>query len=148
MIDPDLLDFLKNIKTTPHGIVHLDHPCKNPRSYVTQPAGHTAGALQSTTGQTKVFEPMLIFPNSFVQTLVWIWKLRVTYPCLEIYICDDGVTDAFRQAKKPPNLAGFHCKIVNRVLFIDTGQRFGDTTNQANFEPMAICRSQHVRALL
>jgi hypothetical protein len=31
MIDPDLLDFIENIKPTPPGIVHLDNPHKNPR---------------------------------------------------------------------------------------------------------------------
>lgn len=147
MIDPALLDFIENIKITPHGIVHLDHPYKNPRVVcdATHRPHYWCFALNDWTNKT--FEPSLIFPTAFVQTLVWIWNLRVTYPTLEIYICDDDITNAFRQAKYPPNLAGLHCKIFNGVLFIDTGQTFGDTTSPANFEPIAICRSQHARAL-
>jgi hypothetical protein len=30
MLDPDIMDFLENVKQTPHGIVNLEHPYKNP----------------------------------------------------------------------------------------------------------------------
>jgi hypothetical protein len=92
-------------------------------------------------------EPKLTFATAFVETLVWIWNLRITYCRIEIYVCDDDVTNAFKQAKYPPNLAGLHCKIIDGILFIDTGQTFGDCTSPSNWEPIAITRSQHAQAL-
>jgi hypothetical protein len=82
-----------------------------------------------------------------VATLTWIWNLCITYPHLEIYVCDDDITNAFRQIKYPPNLAGLHCKIANGVMFVDTGQTFGDNTSPSNFEAVPNCRSQHAHAL-
>jgi hypothetical protein len=82
-----------------------------------------------------------------VATLTWIWNLRITYPHLEIYVCDDDITNTFRQIKYPPNLAGLHCKIANGVMFVDTGQTFGDNTSPSNFEAVPNCRSQHAQAL-
>ncbi len=147
MLDPLLLDFLENTKTTPHGIVHTDHPHKSPRLVCdsTHRPYYWCFAINDWTDLDT--EPILIFADSFVQTLVWIWNLRITYPHLEIYLCDDDITNAFRQAKYPPNLAGLHCKVVNGVLHADTGQTFGDKTSPSNFEPIAICRSQLARGL-
>jgi hypothetical protein len=92
-------------------------------------------------------ERPLTFAGAFVATLTWIWNLRITYPHLEIYVCDDDITKAFRQIKYPPNLAGLHCKIASGVMFVDTGQTFGDNTSPSNFEAVPNCRSQHAQAL-
>jgi hypothetical protein len=146
-LDPALIDFLENTKQTPHGILYLDHPTKSPR-VVCDASCHPKPWCFATNDWTdKKNEPDLIFGTAFTATLEWIWNLRITYPGMEIYVCDDDVTNAFKQVKYPPNLAGLHCKIINGVLYIDTGQTFGDCTSPPNFEPIAICRSQHARAL-
>jgi hypothetical protein len=147
MLDPDIFDFLENVKQTPHGIVNLDHPYKNPRVVcdATSRPQYWCHAINDWTDKKN--EPKLVFATAFVDTLVWIWNLRITYPFLEIYVCDDDITNAFRQVKYPPNLAGLHCKIINGTLFMDTGQTFGDNSSPSNFEPIAICRSQHAQAL-
>jgi hypothetical protein len=147
MLDPLLLDFLENTKTTPHGIVNIGHPYKNLRLVCDSSfrPHYWCFAINDWCG--KATEPLLIFADSFVETLIWIWNLRITYPFLEIYLCDDDITNAFRQVKYPPNLTGLHCKVVNGVLYMDTGQTFGDTPSPANFEPIAICRSQLAKYL-
>jgi hypothetical protein len=142
MLDPILLDFLENTKTTPHGIVNVNHPYKNPRTVCDASFRPFYWCHAINDWTNKANEPTLIFADSFVQTLIWLWNLRITYPLLEIYLCDDDISNAYRQVKYPPNLAGLHCKVVNNVLYIDTGQNFGGTTSGGNFEPIAVCRSQ------
>ena len=147
MLDPAIMDFLENVKQTPHGIVNLEHPYKKPRVVcdATCRPQYWSHAINDWTDKTN--DPALTFASSFVATLTWIWNLRITYPHLEIYVCDDDITNAFRQIKYPPNLAGLHCKIANGVLFVDTGQTFGDNTSPSNFEAVPNCRSQHAQAL-
>jgi hypothetical protein len=142
MLDPLVLDFLENTKTTPHSIFDIDHPYKNPRTVcdASAPPFFWCHAINDWTD--KANEPTLTFADAFVQTLVWIWNLRITYPLLEIYLCDDDISNAYRQVKYPPNLAGLHCKVVDNVLYIDAGQNFGGTTSGGNFEPIPVCRSQ------
>jgi hypothetical protein len=147
MLDPDIMDFIENIKTTPHGILYLEHPYKNPRVVCDATCRPEYWCMAINDWTSKDNEPKLIFAGAFVANLTWIWNLRITYPYQDIYVCDDDVTNAFKQAKYPPNLAGMHCKIINGILYVDTAQTFGDNTSPANWEPIAICRSQHARAL-
>jgi hypothetical protein len=147
MLDPDVMDFLENVKQAPHGIVNLEHPYKNPGAvYEATCRPHCwSHAINDWTDKTN--EPPLTFAGALVATLTWIWNLRITYPHLEIYVCDDDITNSFRQIKYPPNLAGLHCKIATGVMFVDTGQTFGNNTNPPNFEAVPNCRSQHAQAL-
>jgi hypothetical protein len=148
MQDPDIMDFLENVKETPHGIVNLEHPYKNPRvvcDATCQPHCWNH-AINDWTGD-KTNEPLLTFASAFVGTLTWIWNLPITYPHLEIYVYNDDITNAFRQIKYPPNLAGLPCNIANGVMFVDTGQIFGDNTSPSNFEAVPNCQSQHALAL-
>jgi hypothetical protein len=142
MLDPLVLDFLENTKTTPHGIVDIDHPYKNPRTVCDASARPFYWCHAINDWTDKANEPTLTFADAFVQTLVSIWNLCITYPLLEIYLCDEDISNACRQVKYPPDLAGLHCKVVNNVLYVDTGQNFGGTTSGGNFEPIPVCRSQ------
>jgi hypothetical protein len=147
MIDPALMDYLENIKQTPHGILYLEHPLKKPR-VVCDSSGRPEVWCEAINDWThKKNEPKLEFAISFVTSLIWIWNLRIQYPDREIYVCDDDASMAFKQVKYPPNLAGLHCSVINDILFVGTAQTFGDCTSPPNWEPVAICRKQHARAL-
>jgi hypothetical protein len=153
MLDPAIMDCLKNIKQTPHGTLCLDHPCKSPRM-VCNSANRPKIWCEAINDWTdKKNEPKLTFATAFVETLAWIWNLQITCCRIEIYVCDNDITKAFKQAKHPPNLAGLCCKIIDRILFvdcilfIDTGQTFGDCASPSNWERIAIARSQHAQAL-
>jgi hypothetical protein len=147
MLDPDIMDFLENCKQTPHGVLHLEHRCESPRMTCdsTCRPQHWCMAINDWTNEKN--EPALIFATLFVATLAWMWNLRTRHPWLEICICDDNVTNAFKQIKHPPNLAGLHCKVIDGMLCVDAGQTFGDCTAPPNWESIATCRSQQVRAL-
>ena len=147
MLDPDIMDFLENTKQTPHGILYLDHPYKSPRVVCDSSCRPKAWCEAINDWTSKKTEPKLIFAGAFVATLTWLWNLRIEYPEEDIYVCDDDASNAFKQVKYPPNLAGLHCKVVDGTLFVDTGQTFGDATSPSNWEPIAICRSQHAQAL-
>jgi hypothetical protein len=147
MLDPDIMDFLENVKQTPHGIVNLEHLYKNPRVVCDATCRPHCWSHAINDWMDKTNEPPLTFAGAFVATLTWIWNLHMTYPHLEIYVCDDDITNAFRQIKYPPNLAGLHCKIAKGVMFVDTGQTFGNNTSPSNFEAVPNCRSQHAHAL-
>jgi hypothetical protein len=146
-LNPDIFDYLENVRQTPHGILYLDHPRKKPRVICDSSLRPYVWCNAINDVTDKRNEPKLMFAGSFVATLKWIWNLRITYPHAEIYLCDDDVSAAFRQAKYHPNLAGFHCYVLNGVLFVATGQTFGDTTSPPNFEPIALCRMEHAQAL-
>jgi hypothetical protein len=142
MLDPDIMDFLANVKQSSHGIVNLEHPYFCDATCRPNCWSH---AINNWTDKTN--EPPLTFASAFVATLTWIWNLRITYPHLEIYVCDDDITNTFRQIKYPPNLVRLHCKIANHVMCVDTGQTFGDNTSPSNFKAIPNCRSQHAQAL-
>ena len=147
MLDPGLLDFLENIKITPHGIINIGHLFKDPRVVCDASARPKIWCHAINDWTSKHTEPRLIFATAFKETLRYIWNLRITYPRREIYGCDDDITNAFRQIKYPPNLAGLHSKVVGGILYVDTGQTFGDSTSPSNHKPVAINRSQHAQAL-
>jgi hypothetical protein len=127
------MDYLENIKQTPHGILYLDHPLKKPR-VVCDSSGRPEVWCEAINDWThKKNEPSLEFAGSFLTSLIWIWNLRIQYPLREIYVCDDDASMAFKQIKYPPNLAGLHCSVINGILFVGTAQTFGDCTSSPNW---------------
>jgi hypothetical protein len=95
----------------------------------------------------KETEPEIDFPKAWLMRLAWLWNLRITYPWLEIYLGDDDVSGAFRQVKYNPNVVAMHAFLVFGVLFMSTGQTFGDCTSPASWEPVARSRQQYARYL-
>jgi hypothetical protein len=96
---------------------------------------------------SKSSEPEIIFPLAWINYLTWLWNLRITYPCVELYLGDDDVSGAFWQVKHNSNLVAMHAFLVFGILFMSTGQTFGDCTSPANWEPVASNRQQYARFL-
>jgi hypothetical protein len=92
-------------------------------------------------------EPKIVFPKVWVFYLTWLWNLRITYPREEVYLGDDDVSGAFRQVKYNPNLVAMHAFLVFGVLFMSTGQTFGDCASLANWEPVARNRQKDAQYL-
>jgi hypothetical protein len=92
-------------------------------------------------------EPEIVFPQAWVFYLTWLWNLRITYPRKEVYLGDDDVSGAFCQVKYNPNLVAMHAFLVFGVLFMSTGQTFGDCASPANWEPVAHNRQKYARYL-
>ena len=92
MLDPLMLDYSENMKTTPYGIVFIGHPYKSLWAVCDSSAHpfYWCFAINDRTNEAN--EPNLISYDAFLQTLIWLWNLRITYPFLEIYLCDDDIT--------------------------------------------------------
>jgi hypothetical protein len=99
MLDPDIMDFLENVKQTPHGIVNLEHPYKNPRVVCDATCRPHCWSHAINDWTDKTNEPPLTFASALVATFTWIWNLCITYPHLEICVCDNDITNAFCQIK-------------------------------------------------
>jgi hypothetical protein len=85
-------------------------------------------------------EPEIIFGGAWTKFLSGIFNLRITYPYLDIYIFDDDVASAFRQAKYHPNVISAKAYLIAAYLFVATGSTFGDKSSPSNFEVIARAR--------
>jgi hypothetical protein len=140
MADSELVYFLSNLHITPMCIVDLDHIYKSPRLIFDSSfrPHHWCYAINDMTN--KDTEPKIHFPKTWICFLEWVWNLHTSYPDLEIYLCDDNVSGAFRHVKLKPNGISMHAFMLFGTLCFFTRQTFGDTTSPANWEPVARCR--------
>ena len=84
----------------------------------------------------------VIFPAAFIDTLQWVQNLRITYPEEEIFIGDNDITDAFCTIQYHPALVAMHSFIIYGIPFMYTCLNLGNCTSPANFEVIAMARSQ------
>jgi hypothetical protein len=68
--------------------------------------------------------------------------MRISYPHIEIYPLDNGMTSGFCHIKYHPNLVAMHTYLVYDILLMATGQTFGDTGSPGNFEAIPVARQQ------
>jgi hypothetical protein len=147
IMDPWLTFFVPNLHRTPLGMVDLNKPHKNPRPIFYSSFCLSPWAMAINDFTSKLSEPEIVFPLAWIKYLTWLWNLRITYPWVELYLGDDDVSGAFRQIKYNPNLVAMHAFLVFGILFMSTGQTFGDCTSPANWEPVARNRQQYARFL-
>jgi hypothetical protein len=147
VMDPWLVFFVPNLHRTPLGMVDLSKIHKNPRPIFDSTFRPTSWAMAINDFTNKRTEPKIVFPKAWVFYLTWLWNLRITYPREELYLGDDDVSGAFRQVKYNPNLVAMHAFLVFGVLFMSTGQTFGDCTSPANWEPVARNRQKYAQYL-
>ena len=69
MLDLAIMDFLENVKQTPHGIVNLDHPYKKPRVICDASCRPQYWCHAINDWTDKKNEPRLTFADAFVATL-------------------------------------------------------------------------------
>lgn len=144
---PLLIMFTPHAQRTPIAMVNLGHRYKKARP-VFDSSLHPFPWSMSINDHTNLDnEPEIIFALSFVMFLTWVWNLRITYPDIEIYLGDDDVSGAFRRIKYNPNLVALHACILLGLLFLMTGQTFGDRASPANWETIAKTRQQYARYL-
>jgi hypothetical protein len=144
---PWLAFFIPNLHLTPLGMVDMDKLHKNPRPIFHSSFRPQPWAMAINDYTSKTTEPEIVFPQAWINYLTWVWNLRITYPRDELYLGDGDVSGAFRQVKYNPNLVAMHAFLVFGVLFLSTGQTFGDCTSPANWEPVARNRQQKARYL-
>ena len=140
--NPLLTFFLADCHLTPMGLVDLNKLYKNPRIIFDSSFRPLPTSMAINDFTSKDTEPPIKFAKSFMKFLAWIWNLRADYPDLEIYICDDDVSGAFRHGKWNPNIVGMHCYRLFGFLFFCTGLTFGDNTSPPQWETVALARQQ------
>ena len=140
--DRRIVHFVLNCHLTPQGMVDLDHPYKNPRPIFDSSFRPSVWCYAINDWTTKDTEPELIFGESFMLFLWWIYNLRVTCPTEEICPMDDDMSGAFRHTKCAPNLVAMHSSVQSGRLVMNAGGTFGDNTAPGNFEPISRARQQ------
>jgi hypothetical protein len=147
IFDSRMVHFTLNCHLTPNGLIDIGHPYKKPRQIFdcsNRPENWCSGINDWTN---KHNEPPLHFGPSFLNALIWIYNMRISYPQAEIYPADDDISGAFRHGKYHPNVVAMHSCIVLGRMVCATGSTFGGNSSPGNFEPIADARKQLAKFL-
>ena len=77
------------------------------------------------------------FGDTLTKLLTRIWRLRITYPKLDIIVHANDVKSCFRQLKHHPDVAGAFSYVIANYLYLQCGLSFGSDFSPQNWE---ICR--------
>jgi hypothetical protein len=138
-----LLPYILHANVTPLGMVDLKKRFKTPHPVFdsTFQAMEWSFTINNWT-TNKQDEPDVTFAQAFDRFLFWVWNMCISYPHQEIYPIDKGMTSGFCHLKYNPNLVAMHCYLVYGVLYMATGQTFGDTGSPGNFNAIPDARQQ------
>jgi hypothetical protein len=143
--DERIIVFLLHAHCTPLGMVNVLHHYKKARPVFDSTHHPYPWCFAINDWTSKYNEPTLEFPEKFLEYLIWIWNLRITYILLELYLAGDDMGGAFRNGKWNPFLVAMHLLHFAGLLHILTSLTFGDTTSPPNFEAIPVCRSQYAQ---
>lgn len=142
VFDPRLVHFSLNCHLTPIGLVDINHRTKKPRNIFDSSFHPEPASMAINDWTTKSTEPKLHFADAFMETLIWFWNLRISYPDQELYAGEDDQAGAFRHCKYQPNVVAMHSSMQCGRLVQNTGGTFGDNTTPGNYEAPANARTQ------
>jgi hypothetical protein len=77
--------------------------------------------------------PPVYYATAFMRFLIWIWRLRVTFPWLEILLHADDLDAAFRRILYSPEMAILFAYVFGEFLIIPVGQVFGSRSAPSFF---------------
>ena len=143
MVDPAVLYFLQNLHLTPQAMVDVNNPWKDERPVFDSSHRPEIWCHAINDWIDKATEGEVYFPGSFIRFLIWVYNMRISYPNMPIYLCDDDITNAFCLIKINPDLVSMHAYVGCGKLALCTGNTFGNTNCPANFDQPATARSQH-----
>jgi len=147
LFDPRLVHFTLNCHLTPGGMVDLNHPYKDPRPVFDATFRPEPWAFAINDWTSPRDEPELPADCAFMQLLIWIYNLRITYPAEEIYLGDDDVSGAYRLLKHHPNVVAMHSSLPCGRFAMSTGSTFGGCFPPSNWAAVARARQQAARYL-
>ena len=133
-----LARFIPHLHVTPEGI--LLKPGKNDRIIFDASFKVNWNSQNVNMWMDPEREPPICYGTTFLRHLTRIWNLRITYKYLDIYLWDDDIAGAFRLIKYNPEIAAAFAAIVQKILWVPTGQVFGSNTSPQNFEAVANTR--------
>ena len=147
LVDPRMTPFIPNLHLTPNSLVDVENKWKKPRPVFDATSHMTIASMAINDWINKITEGEVYFPGSFTRFLIGIYNLRITYPFLAIFVCDDDITNAFRLIKINPELVSMHAFQGCGKLALCTGNTFGNTNCPFNFDQPATARNQHASYL-
>jgi hypothetical protein len=140
LMHPKLTLFIPHIHLTPQGIVV--EPGKKERPVFDSSCRVKVFCFSINDWTDPLTEPEVTFSKAFMNFLVWIWNLRITYPFRIILLGDDDVSGAFRLAKHNPQLVGMHGFQMCGLLGFYTGLTFGGCTSPSIWQALATAIEQ------
>ena len=108
LVDEWLLYFVPNLYLTPQAMVDVNNIWKNSRPVFDSSFRSSLDCEAFNDWVDKITEGECYFPGSFKRFLTWVWNLRISYPFLAIYLCDDDIKNAFRLIKHNPAIILFN----------------------------------------
>lgn len=88
----------------------------------------------------QVDEPKIVYGESFIRYLTYVWNTRISYADEEIYLFDDDGRNAFRHAKHHPDIVSEFSYIIKNSLFIPMGGTFSSVISPSDFKPFTRAR--------
>jgi hypothetical protein len=77
--------------------------------------------------------PPVYYSTALMRFLVAVWRLRITYPCIDILLHADDVKSAFRRILYSPEMAVLFAYVFRQYLIIPVGQVFGSRSAPSFF---------------
>jgi hypothetical protein len=142
LVNRRLFAYIPNSHISPQGLTDLFNAWKEARhiSNCLHRINLELKAINDWT--TKLMEPPVYFAGSFLQFLIWVYNLRITYPNQRILLGDDDMTNAFRFIKNNPSIVAMCRFMANGLLGFSTGQCFGACFSSPNFDQGAKGRQE------
>ena len=139
--------FIPYLHLTPQAIVDVFNKWKSERPVFDLSFRLSIFLMAINDWINKITEGEVFFPGSFIRFLTWVWNMRISYPWLAIFLCDDDIINAFRLIKINPDLVSMHAYMGCGKLALSTGNTFGNTNCPFNFYQPATARLQHASYL-
>lgn len=138
LVDDLLLHFIPYLHLTPsQALVDVLNKWKNERPIFDSSLCPFVWNKAFNDSVDKITEKEYHFPGSFVQFLIWVWNLRISYMHLAIFLCDDNIKNAFCLIKHNPVIVSYNVYVGFNLLAFATGQTFGGNYTPQNFDPLA-----------
>lgn len=145
--DPRIRWHTPNMHICPISIQNLNDAARKARTAFDGSFHPYEGAHTINNWTSKLHEPPMTFQLARIIFLSWVWRLRGTYPCREIFPQDDDVVSAHRLGLYHPNMVAMHSFFLDGRLHMYGRMTFGDTTSCPTFDVISRARSQAARYL-
>lgn len=85
-------------------------------------------------------EPTIHFQDTWINSLTWLWNLRISYPDRDILTWADDIAAAFRQCKMNPEIIQGFMYRIGTYACVSIAQNFGTNFAPSQFEAIAKVR--------
>jgi hypothetical protein len=142
LVDRRLFAYIPNSHLCPQGLADLFDAWKEARHISDCSHRVHPESMSINDWTTKLTEPPVYFAGSFLQFLIWVYNLQISYPNRRILLGDDDMTNAFKFIKNNPSVVAMCGFMANGLLGFSTEQCFGACFSPPNFNQGAKGRQE------